>query len=249
MDKNNKWEHLKKKDINIFIQNELLPVFLLDEVNTLPIIKEKEEKNEIKIEEKNENENNNEEVKNIEEKNNNKFGIRTGIEIGEIKYLLFSSTDIEKKTYNKYNKKQLNNLMKNLYNNAIVFFYNADIIFNFVIKIAASGDLSLINDFLSKIRGIIESPDSQKNVLYNEIINNHYFLQFILDSYLQLYILDNNKDPNKKFIPSFSLDLYKTSPLEEKELPLTETAKKDIIKKALNNCEKIILYILTYMKL
>ena len=120
-----------------------------------------------------------------------------------------------------------------------------NIIFNFVIKIAASGDLSLINDFLSKIRGIIESPDSQKNVLYNEIINNHYFLQFILDSYLQLYILDNNKDPNKKFIPSFSLDLYKTSPLEEKELPLTETAKKDIIKKALNNCEKIILYNLT----
>ena len=43
---------------SIFVQNELLPIFLLDEVNTLPVIKEKEEKNEIKIEEKKEGENN-----------------------------------------------------------------------------------------------------------------------------------------------------------------------------------------------
>ena len=247
MDKNNKWEHLKKKDIKIFVQNELLPVFLLDEVNTLPVIKEKEEKNEIKIEEKKEGENNEEEVKkNIEEKNSIKFGIRPEIEIDEKKYLLFSSTEMEKKTYNKYNQKQLNYVMKNLYNNAIVFFYDDDIIFNFVVKIAFSGDLSLIDDFLSKIRGIIESPDSQKNLLYKKIINNHYFLQFILDSYLQLYILNDNKDPNKKFIPSFSLDLYKKpNTLEEKEIPLDETEKKDKIKKALNNCEKILLYILS----
>jgi hypothetical protein len=44
IDNKKKWEHLKNADIKNFIQNELLPVFLLDEVNTLPIIKEKEEK-------------------------------------------------------------------------------------------------------------------------------------------------------------------------------------------------------------
>ncbi len=110
----------------------------------------------------------------------------------------------------------------------------------------SADDHNTHDDFLSKIRGIIESPDSQKNLLYKKIINNHYFLQFILDSYLQLYILNDNKDPNKKFTPSFSLDLYKKpNTLEEKEIPLDETEKKDKIKKALNNCEKILLYILT----
>ena len=246
IDRNNNWEHLQNKEIKIFIENEILPIFLIDEVNTLPNIKEKEneEKNEIKIEEKKGNENeNSEEIKNkIEEKNIkediNNYGIKPEIEIDKIKYILFSETEIEKKTYSKYNKKQFNNLLNSLYTNIIVFLYDVDIIFNLVVKIVSRGDLLLINNFLSKIRGIIESPDSQKNPIYNKITNNDYFLQFILDTYLQLYILNNNKNPNKKFITSFSLDLHKKNPLSEEE-------RKDIFKKTLNDCEKILLYMLT----
>jgi hypothetical protein len=86
---------------------------------------------------------------------------------------------------------------------------------------------------------------SKKKVLYDQLVNNEYFLQFILDTYLQFYIIENNKDSNKVFIPGFSLEIYKNSNSSEKtEIPYDENDKKDMIQKALKDCEKIIRFIL-----
>ena len=72
IDKNNNWHYLENRDIKIFIHNESLPIFLLDEVNDLPT-EEKEEKEEQEENDKNierEEKEQKEEKKEIEEKNN-----------------------------------------------------------------------------------------------------------------------------------------------------------------------------------
>lgn len=106
-------------------------------------------------------------------------------------------------------------------------------ILDLIIKIVSNGDLSLISRFISKIYNIIESPDiSQNHILYTGITSSNYFLQFILDVNLQIYILINNKDKNKEFIPSFSINVSKNSnTLEELEVPMDESEKMDMMKK------------------
>jgi len=48
-----------------------------------------------------------------------------------------------------------------------------------------------------------------------------------LDINFQLYILNNNRDKNKIFIKSFSLDAYKNFNVsEDLETPLTDDEKK-----------------------
>ena len=266
IDKQNNWINLKRSNIIMLIHKEIIPVFLLDEANTLHNTKEKLEKNINEEIKKDINININEEKDNVEEMNNiniegkneiineekklneNNYilNLKPKIEINKIRFSLFSPTEMEQKIYSKYSKKQFKQFLKELYDNIINFFYDSDIIFNLIVRIVSNGDLFLINDFISKIRAITDSVDFQKNKLYNAIVNNNYFLQFILDSYLQLYILNNNKDKEKKFIPSFSIDLFKTPKiLEEKEIPYTDSEKKEILMKALNTCEKILLFIIT----
>ena len=125
-------------------------------------------------------------------------------------------------------------------------FEDKDRIFNLINKIVSNGDLFLINLYTSKIIDMIQDPEiSKKKGLYNQLVDNNYFLQFILDTYLQLYILVNNKDSNKVFIPGFSLDIYiKSNNSEYSEIPFKESDKKDMINKTLKNCEKIIKFIL-----
>ena len=262
IDKQNNWINLKRSNIIMLIHKEIIPVFLLDEANTLHNTKEKLEKNINEEIKKDINININEEKDNVEEMNNiniegkneiineekklneNNYilNLKPKIEINKTRFSLFSPTEMEQKIYSKYSKKQFKQFLKELYDNIINFFYDSDIIFNLIVRIFSNGDLFLINDFISKIRAITDSVDFQKNKLYNAIVNNNYFLQFILDSYLQLYILNNNKDKEKKFIPSFSIDLFKTPKiLEEKENPYTDSEKKEILMKALNTCEKILL--------
>ena len=266
IDEDNNWTNFKKDNIKLLIQKEIIPVFLLDEANTLHNTKEKLEKNINEEIKKDINININEEKDNVEEMNNiniegkneiineekklneNNYilNLKPKIEINKTRFSLFSPTEMEQKIYSKYSKKQFKQFLKELYDNIINFFYDSDIIFNLIVRIVSNGDLFLINDFISKIRAITDSVDFQKNKLYNAIVNNNYFLQFILDSYLQLYILNNNKDKEKKFIPSFSIDLVKTPKiLEEKEIPYTDSEKKEILMKALNTCEKILLFIIT----
>ena len=248
MDSNNKWSNLKNENIKTFIKNELLPVFLLDEANDLNNEKNKEE---IKDINKDENKENTEEKKelneeeNDNEENKNKFGIKPEVFIDKVKYRLFCPLEAEKKIAKKYNKAKYNFLVNNLYNQFVVYIYNSSYTFELIIKIISNGDLSTIDNFLSKIGGIIQSPDSKKNdlyrKLYNEIINKNYFLQFVLDTYLQLFILENNKDKNKVFIPAFPLDL--TKKLNNSQLK--EESLNDLISKVSNNCYEIILFILT----
>ena len=233
IDKQNKWKYLENKEIRTFIQNELLPVFLLEEVNDLNNINNNtQDKNEIKEEKINEEINS----INIEEKkdkeNKIKYGIKPEVEIDKVKYRLISTMDIEKKIFKKFNKKFYSNIVNKLYDKVLILhIYDCDFIFNLIIKTVSNGDLSLINNFLSKIRGMIIS-EAKKMPIYKIIINNNSFIQFILDTYLQLYILKQiSKDKTKEFITSFYIE--------------EDSKKKDNINSALNNCEEILYFILT----
>ena len=91
---------------------------------------------------------------------------------------------------------------------------------------------------------IQDNEISKKKRLFKQLISNNYFLHFILDTYLQLYILENNKDSNKVFIPGFSIDNYiKSNNLEYSETPFKGSDKNEIINKALKNCEIILKFI------
>ena len=202
--------------------------------------KEDELKN-INIEEKNEININEDTI----DKTENICGIKKETEIWNEKYILFTPTETEKKIYKKYNRKKYDYLVNNMYEKLIDYIGENFAILDLIIKIVSNGDLSLISRFISKIYNIIESPDiSQNHILYTGITSSNYFLQFILDVNLQIYILINNKDKNKEFIPSFSINVSKNSnTLEELEVPMDESEKMDMMKKVLKDCQKIIIFI------
>ena len=149
--------------------------------------------------------------------------------------------------YKKYNNKKFNYFVNYLYEHILFPCVNEkDIFMDLIVHVVSNGDLLLISSFLSKIKSMIDSQEIYKDnvILYNEVINNNNFFQFILDVNLQIYILRNNKDKNKTFIPSFSLDVSNNS-IEGLERPLNEKEINDKLKTALKDCEKIILFILT----
>ena len=235
MDKRNKYNYLGNIYIRMFVKNELLPVFLIDNAQS-------EEKEENK-EENNINEEKKENI--INEKN--KYGIKKDIIIDGIKYNLFTPSEIEKKVYKKYNNKKFNYFVNYLYEHILLPCINEkDIFMDLIVHVVSNGDLLLISSFLSKIKYMIDSQEIYKDntILYNELINNNNFFQFILDVNLQIYILRNNKDKNKTFIPSFSLNISNNS-IEGLECPLNENEINEKLKNALKDCEKIILFILT----
>ena len=218
------WTYFENKDIKIFIENYILPFFLNEEINELnDLLQNNKNKNEI-----------NEICKISDEGKNNTINeIRKNLEINGIEYKLFSLNDIEKKIYNIYDKNKYNLLVNSSFNNIIMYFQYADKVLNFIIKIISNGDLLLISSFLSKILGIIDDPEtSKKKSLYYQLIDIN-FLHFILETYLQFYILKNHKDSNNDFIPGFSLGIFKNS-------DTSENKKKDKLNKALNDCEKIL---------
>ena len=238
MDKRNNWVYLGNLNIRMFVKNEMLPIFLIDNVQTDEKEENKEEIKNNNIEEKKENQ--------IGEKKN-KYGIKKELIIDGFKYNLFTPSEIEKKVYKKYNKKKFNYFVNYLYEHLLLPCINEkDIFMDLILHVVSNGDLLLISSFLSKIKHMIVSQEIYKDniILYNEVINNNNFFQFILDVNLQIYILRNNKDKNKTFIPSFSLDISNNS-IEGLERPLNENEKNEKLKNALEDCEKIILFILT----
>ena len=256
IEKKNNWFYLNNDDIKIFLQNELLPIFLLDEVsgieNKIEVENEEEIKeNEIKEEEKKQLDNvleRKQELnvsKSYKYKKSNKYGLMKDIEIDKEKYVLFTPTEMERIICQLFNKKKYKYLVGNLYVKLFEYILETDIIFNLLIKTLCNGDLSLINNFITYIKNIINSPEilASKH-LKQQIIYNETFLQFILDVNLQLYIFDKNKDKTKIFIPSFSLDARKNEIIsEELEEPLNEEEKKNLIKACLKDCETILIYI------
>ena len=275
IDKENNWNHLNNNDIKMFIQNEIIPIFLLDEINDFSNKENLLEKEKLK------NDDNNKDIKNenkneiILEKDNDKkeekvdinkirkefmekskiskedldikqYGIRKDLEINGIIYYLYSSTETEKDIYKKYNKKKYNILLFLLFQKIFEHFDDADKIFNLIIKIVSNGNLFLITSFISKIEGMVQDSEINKKVnLYNQIVNNNYFLEFILDTYLQFYILINNKNKENNFISGFSLNIYKNSHIKENsEIPYSESDKKDMIEKGLRDFEKVLKFIL-----
>ena len=252
IDNENNLNYFENKDIKIFIQKEILPTFLIDVTNNLSLNKEKneEENNEIILEKKNSNilhrKNCLIEDDLISEEETKKYGLKKRIIINGLKYIRFSSNENLKEFNKKYNKKKYNILVNLLFNKIFEYFQYADKLLNLVIKIISNGDLLLISSFLSKILGIIDDPDlsKKKNKIYKQIINNNYFLQFVLDTYLQLYILHNNKDTNKNFIPGFSINLYKNgSTNENSTIPYEQKFINEKIKKALSDSNKILKFL------
>ena len=258
IEKKNQWYYLNNnnKDIRIFLQNELLPVFLLDEVcgvdNKIEADVEKEKnENEIKDEDdkklNNDSEENNEinVSKNNECKKSNKYELMKDIEIDKEKYFLFAPTEMERIICKLFNKKKYKYLIENLQDKLSKCINEKDIILDLLIKTVSNGDLSIINNFIIFIKVTIDSNKiSNQPLLHQQIICNDNFLQFILDVNLQLYILDKNRDQTKKFSPSFSLDITQNSPIpEELGKPISEEEKKNIIRTCLKNCEVILIYI------
>ena len=254
IEKKNKWSHLNNNDIKIFFQNELLPVFLLDEVV------ERENNSE---EEKKENEINEEGNKQIDQilyrkeelnvsdnykyKKINKYGLMHDIVINNERYILFSPSEMERVICKLFNKKKYRYLIGNLFIKILECIHENKIILDLLVKTVSNGDLSIISNCISNLKCIIESGDiTEQTLIYNEIINSEKFLQFILDVNLQLYIIKNNRDKDKVFITSFSLETFKNAIVsEELEAPLTEDEKNCIIKECLKGCETILLFIFT----
>ena len=182
----------------------------------------------------------------ISEEEQKNHELKKRIKINDLKYILFSSDPNLKEINEKYNKKKYNILVNLLFNKIFEYFQHADKLLNLVIKIVAGGDLLLISSFLSKMWGIIDDPDfsKKKNKIYKQIINNNYFLQFILDTYLQLYIIINIKDKNKPFIPGFSINIFKNGITDENStIPFEEKNIMERINKALKDANKILRFL------
>ena len=183
----------------------------------------------------------------ISEEKQNQYGLKKRIKINGLKYILFSSNPNLKEFNKKYNKKKYKILVNLLFNKIFEYFQHADKLLNLVIKLISGGDLLLISSFLSKIWGIIDDPDlsRKKTGIYRQIINNNYFLLFILDTYLQLYIIINNKDKNKSFIPGFSINIFKNGNTDENStIPYEEKSIMEKINKALKDANKILQFLL-----
>ena len=182
---------------------------------------------------------------NYKYKKSEKYGLVQDIDIDREKYVLFSPSKMEKNICQLFYKKKYRYIIGELFIKIFEFIHENDLIFDLLIKTVSNGDLSLISNFLSNIKNIIDSSDITKlTILYNEVINKDLFLQFILDINFQLYILNNNLDKNKIFIKSFSLDAYKNFNVsEDLETPLTDDEKKKMIKQCLKDCENILLFI------
>ena len=172
--------------------------------------------------------------------------LKKRIKIKDLKYILFSSNPNLKEINEKYNKKKYNILVNLLFNKIFEYFQHADKLLNLVIKIVTGGDLLLISSFLSKMLGIIEETDVSKNKtkIYKQVIHNNYFFQFILDTYLQLYIIINIKDKNKSFIPGFSINIFKNGITDENsKIPYEEKNIMEKINKALKDANKILKFL------
>ena len=336
IEQNNKGKNLEDNDKKIFFKNEILPFFLLEEINNLPRKTEEQKKSEeqknenniqsenskieekVKVETIEEEKKNNVEDKNEEEKKkiNNKeeehkieenidinkineirneiienkkgeleneikndeniieetkekYGIKTVIEIDEVKYYLFSSTDIQKKISEKYNRKKFNSLLNDIYEKVLNYF-NDNICQNFklnlLIEIVSNGDLLLIQSFILKINELFKSSgqETEKNqITLNEIIDNQNLLHWLLETSFQIYMLKNvniNNRNDKPFVPGFSIDIYKNSnTLTQLEIPYNDKEKRqiydEIFKKCKDSLKQILIqkiqkldYILTWSK-
>lgn len=92
------------------------------------------------------------------QKENNNLGIKFKNE-----YMNEQISDkYDKKLFEQKLQNLYSNMIQNLYSNMMVFFYDNNNVFDLVVKIVSYGDLSLIDDLLSKIRAIIESPNQKK---------------------------------------------------------------------------------------
>ena len=255
-DSNNK-DDKNEEETNIIISKEEEKKEI-DNIEINKIINENNEiSNEIIKEKKLELENVILRNENIEE-NKVKYGIKTETEINGKKYFLFSSTDIQRKIYKKYNKKKYHSLLNDIYEK-ILFYFNDKICTNFnlnlLIEIVSNGDLLLIQSFVSKIYEIYKSEKEKdknqekdkKEFALNELFDNQHLFHWLLETSFQIYIIINSdKDKsNKPFIPGFSLDIYKNSnSLDQLEKPYDDKEKKDTLKEILQKCKDIIRYIL-----
>ena len=118
--------------------------------------------------------------------------------VGGIEYNYITKTDTEKTIFDNYNKKKLPIVFLDLYNNIFKSFKeNPEITLNldFLVKINSKGYLSLISTFLRDLM-------KEKNNI-EEINKNNILLNFLLETYLQVFMIKSTNFDKSKFISRF----------------------------------------------
>ena len=171
------------------------------------------------------------ELSNVDEKNIIKFFYG----MGGIEYYYLSKTDTEKKIFSYYNKKKINPLMMDFYNNVFqIFKANPSIIINleFLVKIASKGDLNLIEKFLNDL------IKEKGNI--NEINKNSLLMNYMLETYFQVFMIKSTNYDKNKFISRFYY-------LEQKDMKKKIEEINNLCKKLLNEIFTINVYKLDYL--
>ena len=135
-----------------------------------------------------------EELKDVDE---NKI-IKSYYGIGGNEFNYLTKTETEKKIYLNYNKKKINSLMFDLYKNIFKAFKLNPLIsinLNFLIKIGSKGDLNLIEKFLQDLT-------KEKDAI-TEIKNSSLILNYLLETYFQVFMIKATNYDKKKFISRF----------------------------------------------
>ena len=236
------------EDKSIFIQNHILPFYLLGEGYLFTKNNENKGKNKDKDKDKlllikdyeeieNEKQNNSTSIKKTKKlKKNDFYKVGRAMTFSNIQlyedfeicqnserfsYLKISS--LQEKVYQNYKKVKLNMMILDLYNNTLSTFKESDhfnFVLNLLIKIVSKSDITLITQFLNLLKTKSEKKTFKKNLYKNTI-----FFHWILETSFQIFmVIESNFDENK-FKPGFTIDPVDENSSEKKKI-LSEEEKR-----------------------
>ena len=174
-----------------------------------------------------------EELKDVDE---NKI-IKSYYGAGGIEFNYLTKTETENKIYLNYNKKKINSLMLDLYKNIFSAFKLNPLIsinLNFLIKISSKGDLNLIEKFLQDL--------TKEKEIMKELKNNNVILNYLLETYFQVFMIKATNYDKSKFISRF---YYLNENEEEMKKKIEEINK--LSKNLINDIFMINVYRLDYL--
>ena len=230
------------EDKSIFIQNNIIPFYLLGEGYLLSKKNENKDKNKSipkfnseTIED--EKQNTSIKINKVKKLKKNDF-YKSGrtmtftektlieeFDIGQnserLSYLKISS--FQEKVYQNYKKVKLNMMILDLYNNTLSTFKESehfDFVLNLLIKIVSKSDITLITQFLNLLKNKSEKKTFKENLYKNTI-----FFHWILETSFQIFmVIESNFDENK-FKPGFTIDPIDENSSEKKKI-LSEEEKR-----------------------
>ena len=164
-------------------------------------------------------------------------------------YVYIKITAVEQKIYYNFKKKKINKLILGLYNNIFKSLKEKqgfDFFFNLLIKIVSKSDIILINKFLDDLINTFkiksETKDKEKEDKLAQILDNHQFFHWLLETSFQCYMIKGAKFDEKRFVPGFSIDPIEEGCKEKKHI-FTEEEKKANIDTLYNKTNEFIRYI------